>query len=95
MDLYYTSSSIRPRQHFDWVQHLDSKPVLRDSLTQLQDTTGIPCDDKLRLHRRQVRHFPIEKGLRRLRMEEIVDPGTAAAPVAFGNLKQVQLRNLA
>src|SRR5262249_45708346 len=92
-----TSSSpcIRPCQHFDWMQYFDSEPVLRHPLAELQDATGIPRDDELRLHARQMCHFTVEEALRRLGVEEIVDPGTAAAPVAFGDLKQLQLWNLA
>ena len=85
---------IRPRKHFDRMPHLGVEPVLRHALTELQDTTGIPCDNELWLHGSQMRHFTVEEGLGGLRMEEVVNASAATAPIAFGDFEQLELRYL-
>jgi|GraSoiStandDraft_16_1057320.scaffolds.fasta_scaffold119079_4 hypothetical protein len=77
------------------MQDLGGEPVPRHTLTELQDAARIARDDELRLHARQMRHFAVQESLRGLGVEEIVDPSTAATPVAFGDFEQLQRWDLA
>ena len=74
--------------------HLGVEPVPRHALTELQDTTGISCDNELWLHGSQMRHFTVEEGLGGLRMEEVVNASAATAPIAFGDFEQCERRDL-
>src|SRR5262245_599142 len=87
--------TIRPGQHFDRMEDCGGEPVLRHTLTELEDAAGIPADDELRLHARQMRYFAVQEGPRSLWVQEVVDPSTAATPVAFGHFEHVQIWNLA
>ena len=69
--------------------------VLCDPLTQLQDATRIARDDELRSYGGNMGHLTVEQGLRRIAVDDVIDPGTATTPVTFGDVMEVQVGNLA
>src|SRR5262245_57456850 len=71
-------------EELDGVYDARLRARANESRSNLHHATRIPARDELGVRRRDVRQFPIEHAIRRLGLNEIVDPGAAAADVALG-----------
>ena len=69
------------------------QPFLLRAVDELEQATGIPGGDDLRLGRTDVLHLAFEKFVCHFRLREIVNARAAATPTGLGQLDEFQTRD--
>ena len=71
----------------------DGEVSLFKAVDQLEHTSGVTVGDDAGACFEDVIDFSLQEFIGHHRLDDIVDTGAAAAPVAFGQLNQFQVRN--
>lgn len=80
--------SIRGVQQLDRVHDPDREPSLSQALLDLKGAAGVAADDDIGPRLLDPIDLPIEQLLSRFGMQQIVDPGAAAAEVGLFQLDE-------
>jgi hypothetical protein len=75
------------------MDHCGREAVPLRSQAELQQAARVASGDHVGVHSRDMPHLAVENLGRQFGMEQVIDPGTAAAPVGFLHIEELQAGN--
>src|SRR5688572_27866477 len=91
----FLSGTIRFGEERDWMRNAHGQLLLAEAIHDLEEAAGIAGRDDLGTRGLDMLNYAFEKVARHFGLDQVIDARAAAAPRAFGEFNEFEIRNCA